>query len=116
MDDAVNRHLHDHGVGLQVKRFVAESSCRYLRPLSYPGAVAVGLSVSQLGRSSVTYSIGIFGNRTTGGDQYLAARGTFAHVYVDGDGRPKPISRETRAVIEPLFISGDKARVSTWPG
>ncbi|KAJ1640721.1 hypothetical protein T492DRAFT_831731 [Pavlovales sp. CCMP2436] len=60
MDDAVNAHLLQRGVGIAYPRFVAESSCRYFAPLAYPDGVDVGLAVLKLGSSSVSYVIGIF--------------------------------------------------------
>ena len=58
MDTAVNHHLVANGV--VGKRFLAQSSCRYIRPLAYPQPVEVGLSIGKLGNSSVSYRIGIF--------------------------------------------------------
>ena len=107
MDDAVNAHLIASGV--QQTRFVAESSCRYLAPLQYPQPVEVGMGVTRLGRSSVSYAIGIYshpanaiaGGPTSGGRE-LCATGTFVHVYVDGAGRPTPMAECTRAALEAI--------------
>ena len=107
MDDAVNAHLIASGV--QQTRFVAESSCRYLAPLQYPQPVEVGMGVTRLGRSSVSYAIGVYshpanaiaGGPTSGGRE-LCATGTFVHVYVDGAGRPTPMAECTRAALEAI--------------
>src|ERR1700704_753791 len=37
---------------------VAESGCRYFSELAFPESLAVGLAVTRLGRSSVTYRLG----------------------------------------------------------
>src|SRR6202008_3241680 len=39
---------------------VAESGCRYFSELHFPESLAVGIAVTRLGRSSVTYRLGIF--------------------------------------------------------
>ena len=119
MDDAVNSHLIQNGIGLAVPRFVIESSCRYQRPLAYPMGVDVGLAVERIGRTSVQYRLGIFGRTAapTAGDgdcldshradgkPFLAATGKFVHVYVDPrNGRPLPvrIPDEVREVLRHL--------------
>mmetsp|Transcript_13412 Transcript_13412/g.39543 ORF Transcript_13412/g.39543 Transcript_13412/m.39543 type:complete len:110 (-) Transcript_13412:309-638(-) len=102
MDDAVNQHLLDNGVGY-LPRFVAASSCRYFEPLSYPVDVDVGLRVEKLGKSSVTYSIGLFAatpGKNAPGDESAAACGSFVHVWVDKAGRPSPLNDEVRAILE----------------
>src|SRR5262245_24675026 len=38
----------------------AETSCRFLKPLSFPDTVHVGLRLEKLGNSSVIYTIGVF--------------------------------------------------------
>ena len=92
-------------------RFVAESSCRFLRPLKYPHEVDVGLRVTKLGNSAVTYSIGMFEsidgpfNGDRGADELsetLAALGTFVHVYVDAEQKPQRIADDVRAALESL--------------
>ncbi|MCF6390403.1 acyl-CoA thioesterase [Mycobacterium sp. MBM] len=72
---------------------VAESSCRYLAELSFPSELVVGLAVTRLGTSSVTYRTGLW---AAGGP--VAAVGSWVHVYVDrGTRRPVPIPAEIRA-------------------
>src|SRR5690348_211973 len=39
---------------------VAESGCRYFSELQFPQNLVVGLAVTRLGRSSVTYRLGVF--------------------------------------------------------
>ena len=39
---------------------VAESGCRYFSELHFPQSLLVGLAVTRLGRSSVTYRLGVF--------------------------------------------------------
>lgn len=62
---------------------VAETSCRFLRALSFPERVTAGLRLARLGNSSVVYDIGLFGE----GEDSPAALGRFVHVYVDARTR-----------------------------
>jgi acyl-CoA thioester hydrolase len=67
---------------------VAETSCRFLSPLSFPDLVVAGLGLRRLGRSSVTYEIALF----RGDDEAPAGLGSFVHVYVDSaTRRPVPV-------------------------
>eukprot|EP00965_Chrysotila_dentata_P171046 5644667-Pleurochrysis_carterae.AAC.3 len=99
MDDAVNAHLLDNGVGVNYARMVLQSGCRYMQPISYPCIIDVGLRISKLGRSTATYDIGLF---QAGVDAY-AAQGTYTHCYVDASGRPVSIHPNARAVLSVLL-------------
>ena len=79
---------------------VAESGCRYLAELKFPDPLVVGISVTRLGNSSVTYRLGLFAQ-----DGPIAAVGTWVHVYVDRETRrPIPIPAEVRALLETVVI------------
>ena len=78
---------------------VAETSCHYFSPLTYPETVTAGLRVVHLGRSSVRYQIAIFAE----GSEVAAAQGEFVHVYVDRVTRrptdlPEPLRRALAAL------------------
>jgi acyl-CoA thioester hydrolase len=96
-DTAVNRYLIEAGA-LDVERgevigLVVETGCNYFASLSFPQRVDAGIRVERIGRSSVRYEIGLFGQ-----DEALcAARGHFVHVYVDRATR-RPV-----ALPEPLL-------------
>lgn len=82
-DTAVNRYLIEQG-GLDIHNgeiigFVVNSQCDYFKPIAYPQNLEVGLAVSKLGNSSVTYRLGIF----IEGESAPAAVGSFVHVFVD---------------------------------
>jgi acyl-CoA thioester hydrolase len=64
---------------------VAESGCRYFSELHFPQHLAVGLAVTQLGRSSVTYRLGVFrsGDSAQEHPEPITALGHWVHVYVD---------------------------------
>ena len=102
-DTAVNGYLIDT-TGVDIRQLdsygiVAETSCRFLRELRFPGDVDAGLKVTKLGTSIVVYEIALF----QGDDEEPAAVGRFVHVYVSGDDRAvTPIPEVIRAVLEPL--------------
>jgi acyl-CoA thioester hydrolase len=86
-DSVVNTYLIKHcalhppssaQIGL-----VVHSHCDYLAPIGFPAVVDLGLRVNSLGRSSVTYEIGVFER-----DQdEVKAVGEFVHVFVDRNSR-----------------------------
>lgn len=81
---------------------VAESGCRFLGELGFPDRLTVGLAVTRLGRSSVTYRLAVFRAEDTGaaGTGPLAALGHWVHVYVDrATRRPVPIPDGIRALL-----------------
>ncbi|OBH19575.1 acyl-CoA thioesterase [Mycolicibacter terrae] len=80
---------------------VAESGCRFLGELGFPDRLAVGLAVTRLGRSSVTYRLAVFRAPSAGDTAApLAALGHWVHVYVDrSTRRPVPIPEGIRALL-----------------
>lgn len=79
---------------------VAEVSCRYFVEVGYPEPVDVGVAVERLGRSSVTYRVGLF----QGGDT-AATEARFVHVYVDNTKPDRPVTplpEEIRRAVQPL--------------
>jgi acyl-CoA thioester hydrolase len=94
---------------------VAESGCRYFSELHFPQRLVVGLAVTRLGRSSVTYRLGVFrGVEESAADepQAIAAVGHWVHVYVDRTNRrPVPIPEAIRSLLSTAVIaSGDRER------
>ncbi len=99
-DTVVNQFLVETGlldiVNGDLIGLVVETGCRYFAPLSYPGAVDVGLKVARLGSSSVTYHLGVFAE----GEEAPSAEGHFTHVHVDRETRrPVPLPDDWRAVM-----------------
>lgn len=88
---------------------VAESGCRYFSELHFPQSLVVGLAVTRLGRTSVTYRLGVFGS--TAGDeekqaQPITALGHWVHVYVDRLSRkPVPIPDAIRALLSTASVA-----------
>jgi acyl-CoA thioester hydrolase len=101
-DTAVNAYLIEHGaldihVG-QTIGLVIETQCNYFAPLAFPQTVDVGIRVAHMGKSSVRYEVGIFGQ----GD-LCAAKGHFIHVYVDATTRrPTVLPEKLITVLETL--------------
>ena len=108
-DTAVNGWLLDRGLldphQGETIFLVVETGCSYFAELAYPQAVDVGLRVARLGRSSVTYDIGLFAPST--GDvpaERAAAQGRFVHVNVGRTSRtPVPIGDTARLQFETLM-------------
>lgn len=104
-DTAVNGYLIE-ATGTDIRALpeygiVAETSCRFLRELRFPGDVQAGLRLTRLGTSSVVYEIGLF----QGDSPEPAAVGRFVHVYVTGADRTvTPVPDAIRAVLEPLVV------------
>lgn len=102
-DTAVNGFLID-ATGTDTRQLdaygiVAETSCRFLRELRFPGDVEAGLKIEKLGNSSVVYEIGLFQGAADG----PAAVGRFVHVYVTGPGRTvTPVPGIIRDVLTQL--------------
>jgi acyl-CoA thioester hydrolase len=114
-DTAITGWLND-GVGtpvttLAAQGVVVESRCRYLRELAYPSDVHTAVRVERLGRTSITYRVGVFAAER----DEIAALGHWVHVYVDPHTRrPVPVPSEVRgmfeAVIDARGHSGPQAR------
>ncbi|MEO7602683.1 MAG: thioesterase family protein [Sphingomicrobium sp.] len=102
-DSAVNGWLVGAGL-LDIDRgdpiaVVVETRCSYAEPLAFPADVEVGLSVEQIGRSSIRYRIGIF----AAGQNEAAAEGHFVHVIVDrASRRPVPIPDDWRRALDSI--------------
>ncbi|WP_421842902.1 acyl-CoA thioesterase [Mycobacterium sp.] len=90
---------------------VAESGCRYFSELGFPDSLVVGLAVTRLGRSSVTYRLGVF---KAGGEhaelaleEPVTALGHWVHVYVDrGSRKPCPIPEVVRSLLSTARVDG----------
>ena len=80
-----------------------ESRCTYRKAIAFPDDVDAGLRVAKLGRSSVTYEIGIFAR----GEETAAAEGSFTQGVVDRASRKSvPMPDAIRDALARLAISG----------
>ncbi|BBZ46355.1 acyl-CoA thioesterase [Mycobacterium parmense] len=106
-DTAINAWINT-GTGLEplttpALGIVAESGCRYFSELHFPEGLVVGLAVTRLGRSSVTYRLGVF--RPTEAAP-ITALGHWVHVYVDRVSRkPVPIPDAIRALLSTASVA-----------
>ncbi|WP_156687586.1 acyl-CoA thioesterase [Mycobacterium sp. Marseille-P9652] len=81
----------------------AESGCRYFSELHFPEALVIGLAVTRLGRSSVTYRLGVL--RAGSKPQPVTALGHWVHVYVDRTSRKSvPIPDPIRALLSTAVV------------
>jgi acyl-CoA thioester hydrolase len=78
---------------------VAQTSCRFLAPLTFPDDVVVGVGLERLGRSSVVYRLAVF----RGAETSPSALCRFVHVYVDRDTRrPVAVPQVVRDAVATL--------------
>jgi acyl-CoA thioester hydrolase len=110
-DSVVNTYLIQHcsldpptspQIGL-----VVHSHCDYLASIEFPAIVDLGLRVTKLGKSSVTYEIGVFET----GQEEVKAVGEFIHVFVDRDSR-RPgkdgMNEELKKGLQELLVARPK--------
>jgi acyl-CoA thioester hydrolase len=86
-DTAVNGWLMD-ATGVDTRELdaiglVVETSCRFLKSISFPDDLFAGLRLQKLGNSSVIYDIALFREQ----ESDPAAVAKFVHVYVDAKTR-----------------------------
>lgn len=108
-DTAINAWINTStGVdplAMPVLGIVAESGCRYFSELRFPESLMVGLAVTRLGRSSVTYRLGVF--KEPDDAAVITALGHWVHVYVDRTSRrPVPIPEAIRSLLSTACVSG----------
>ena len=77
------------------------SGCEFTASASFPEPLEIGLRAGRVGRSSVTWELGIRRAAVDAASGELIATGTFVHVFVDrATRRPVPIPDGIRAAIE----------------
>jgi acyl-CoA thioester hydrolase len=111
----INTNVKVDPVTMPWQGIVAESGCRYFSELHFPERLVVGVAVTRLGRTSVTYRLGVFpaGEELRAEEeQTIAALGHWVHVYVDRTSRkPAPIPDAIRLLLSTALIGspGDDA-------
>jgi len=73
---------NSHQIGL-----VIHSEVHFFGPVGFPAVLDLGLRVNTMGKSSVTYEVGVFEN----GYDDVKAVGEYTHVFVDRESN-RPIS------------------------
>jgi acyl-CoA thioester hydrolase len=108
----INTNVAIDPVTTPLQGIVAESGCRYFSELHFPERLVVGLAVTRLGRSSVTYRLGVFaaGEGSAAPEdtepQGLAALGHWVHVYIDRTTRkPAPIPEPVKELLSTACVS-----------
>ena len=105
VNDYLARHCGVQATSSPVIGLVVTSFSDFYRPLGYPQVLELGLRVSKLGRSSVTYEIGVFED----GVESVAAVGGYTHVFVEsGSRKTGSMSKEIREGLEKLAVVGSK--------
>ena len=105
-DTAVNGYLIEAGA-LDIHHgavigLVVQTQCHYFDALAFPQRVLAGLRVTQTGRSSVHYELGLYAEDA----ELAAAVGRFVHVYVDrATRRPVPLPPPLLSALQTLKIA-----------
>ena len=87
---------------------VAESGCAFFAEVAFPTPLVVGLRITRLGSSSVSYQLGLFVDPATAGvgDATAKAVGHWVHVEIDADTRrPTPIPEHLRRLLETAVVT-----------
>jgi len=104
----INTNIEVDPLSMSSLGIVAESGCRYFSELRFPERLVIGLAVTRLGRSSVTYRLGVFraaDELAADETQTVAALGHWVHVYVDRTSRkPVPIPDAIRALLSTASV------------
>lgn len=104
-DTVVNAWLIEQGfldvTESTIVGLVVGTRCDYFESVAFPEMVEGALAVERLGRSSVTYRIGIFRE----GAELTAAQGLFTHVYVERAAqKPVAIPEGLRAALAGIGV------------
>jgi len=107
-DTVANQYLIEFAdfnpISAPVIGVIVHSNCNYIKPIAYPDKIEAGLTVKKLGRSSVTYGIGIFRQ----GESAACAYGEFVHVFVNRkDNLPISIPTKIRESLQKILIHKD---------
>ncbi|EEP79971.1 conserved hypothetical protein [Uncinocarpus reesii 1704] len=85
---------------------VVSSYCDFFASVSFPDVLELGLRVTKLGKSSVTYEVGVFRK----GENAVKVVGGFTHVFVD-KATMKPTTTgmipSIRAGLQRLLVSNE---------
>ena len=104
-DTVANQYLIEFAdfnpVSAPVIGVIVHSNCNYIKAIAYPDKIEAGLTVKKLGRSSVTYGIGVFRQ----GESAACAYGEFVHVFVNRKNNlPMSIPTKIRESLQKILI------------
>ena len=105
-DTVANQYLIEFAdfnpISAPVIGVIVHSNCNYIKAIAYPDKIEAGLTVKKLGRSSVTYGIGIFRQ----GESAACAYGEFVHVFVNRKNNlPMSIPTKIRESLQKILIN-----------
>ena len=105
-DTLANQYLIEFAdfnpVSAPVIGVIVHSNCNYIKAIAYPDKIEAGLTVKKLGRSSVTYGIGVFRQ----GESAACAYGEFVHVFVNRKNNlPMSIPTKIRESLQKILIN-----------
>ncbi|KAL4071823.1 thioesterase [Scleroderma citrinum] len=112
-DAVVNNYLIDH-CGMDPTKseqigLVVSSFCEFFSPVSFPDVLDLGLRVTHLGSSSVTYEVGVNAPDTV----IPVAVGGYTHVFVESTSRKStPINAQMKSSLKKLMAHTDATAVS----
>ena len=103
-DTAANALLIQHAAfdihNSPIIGLVVNSSCNFLEELTYPEIIEVGVAISKIGNSSLTYDLAIFKQ----GQQNASAQGQFVHVFVERETKKSTsIPQQMRDALTPYL-------------
>jgi acyl-CoA thioester hydrolase len=113
-DSVINTYLMDH-CGLEPPTspqhpLMAHTHCDYFSAISFPKVAELCLRVNKLGKSSVTYEVGLFEKGVDG----VKAVGEFVHVFVDrATLRPNAdgMNDQLRTGLQRLLVADHPSRL-----
>ncbi|KAJ7052550.1 thioesterase [Mycena amicta] len=110
-DSIVNTYLQEHcgqdPAASPLIGLVISSWCEFFAPVSFPEVVDLGLRVSKLGTSSVSYEVAVYTSRA--GVDTPSAVGGYTHVFVERVSRTSaPMTDTTKDGLKKLITTKAK--------
>ena len=103
-DTVANQYLIEFAdfnpINASIIGVVVHSNCTYIKAIAYPNKIEAGLTIKKLGKTSVTYGIGIFKK----GEKAAYAYGEFVHVFVNRkDNQPTSIPKKINEAFQKIL-------------
>jgi acyl-CoA thioester hydrolase len=103
-DTVANQYLIEFAdfnpINASIIGVVVHSNCTYIKAIAYPNKIEAGLTIKKLGKTSVTYGIGIFKK----GEKTAYAYGEFVHVFVNRkDNQPTSIPKKINEAFQKIL-------------
>ena len=103
-DTVANQYLIEFAdfnpINASIIGVVVHSNCTYIKAIADPNKIEAGLTIKKLGKTSVTYGIGIFKK----GEKAAYAYGEFVHVFVNRkDNQPTSIPKKINEAFQKIL-------------